>query len=443
MKKKDLLVAGSIVIVSMLLGCGIYAYKQYSSYELIADTIEIELGTQINRDASAYIESNDKAIATTKLDFSNVDVMNVGTYNVFATYKNKNLKFTIKVVDTSAPTIKLANNGVYQMVEGQTLSADNIILSVEDLSGIASISFADASSVDVEQEDMIAAITLLYDKEGDYSNKVIVTDNNGNIKEKDISIHVIADYAQHISGFHDWTVEQNAEIDFTKDLQFDERISSVEIDKESIDVGTNGKYELTYNIAGDDNVTVIQEKVKVDVVDSSTAQELANSGNIVYISGNKKKEKVIATKTSASEEDNISDVSSSSVTPTGRAQRDAEARVVAQQIADSATGNTELERVESAMLMIYNNYTVNLTYSETAPYYNEPYGVFFDGYATCAGVTRAMGMVLECMGFQWSHAHENQYSHQWCELTMDGQAGYADASLGFAGYGEAIGELYY
>lgn len=29
----------------------------------------------------------------------------------------------------------------------------------------------------------------------------------------------------------------------------------------------------------------------------------------------------------------------------------------------------------------------------------------------------------------------DQYSHQWCALTMDGQVGYADGQMGWAGYG--------
>lgn len=68
--------------------------------------------------------------------------------------------------------------------------------------------------------------------------------------------------------------------------------------------------------------------------------------------------------------------------------------------------------------------------------YRTPYGVFCKGLYTCAGSTRAMGMVLELMGFKWSHANENQNSHQWCRLTMDGQPGYADGQVGWVGYGD-------
>ena len=44
-------------------------------------------------------------------------------------------------------------------------------------------------------------------------------------------------------------------------------------------------------------------------------------------------------------------------------------------------------------------------------------------------------MVLEEMGYQWTHANENAWTHQWVILYMDGQIGYADGQVGWAGYG--------
>ena len=72
---------------------------------------------------------------------------------------------------------------------------------------------------------------------------------------------------------------------------------------------------------------------------------------------------------------------------------------------------------------------------DTTKYYRSPYGVFIAGVYTCAGSTRALGRILDYMGFEWQHTHENQNRHQWCVLTMDGQTGYADGIAGIAGYG--------
>ena len=116
-------------------------------------------------------------------------------------------------------------------------------------------------------------------------------------------------------------------------------------------------------------------------------------------------------------------------------EKNALALAVAKQIADYATGDTDLERVSKAAEVV-SIYCQQAEYTNDDPDYRTPYGVFVKGVYTCAGATRAMGMVLELMGFQWEHVNENQWSHQWCVLTMDGQEGYADGQVGWAGYGK-------
>ena len=104
-------------------------------------------------------------------------------------------------------------------------------------------------------------------------------------------------------------------------------------------------------------------------------------------------------------------------------------------IAASIPPGTDLERVETAAGII-SFICQNDTYTTEGSYYNKPYGVFIQREYSCAGATRALGLVLNYMGFSWSHINENQWTHQWCELMMDGQKGYADGMGGFAGYGE-------
>ncbi|MBQ9136033.1 MAG: SH3 domain-containing protein [Lachnospiraceae bacterium] len=118
------------------------------------------------------------------------------------------------------------------------------------------------------------------------------------------------------------------------------------------------------------------------------------------------------------------------------------ADAVAKQIADSIMSNaaytTDLERVNAAAQTVA-AYCGQCTYgSDAAKWYRSPYGVFVGGVYTCAGSTRALGRVLDFMGFNWQHVNENQNAHQWCVLVMDGQTGFADGMGGFAGYGEMI-----
>lgn len=116
-------------------------------------------------------------------------------------------------------------------------------------------------------------------------------------------------------------------------------------------------------------------------------------------------------------------------------EKDAQARAVAQQIADSITGDSDLEKVRKAAEII-SIYCMYSTYTSSDPDYRTPYGLLCKGVYTCAGATRALGLVLECMGYSWEHINENQWTHQWCKVTMDGQVGWADGMGGIADYGK-------
>ncbi len=112
-----------------------------------------------------------------------------------------------------------------------------------------------------------------------------------------------------------------------------------------------------------------------------------------------------------------------------------QARAVAEEIAAGITGSNDLERVYQAAQIVA-DYSSRATYTMEGKDYATAYGVFIKGEYSCAGSTRALGMLLECMGYSWKHVNENQYTHQWVEVTMDGQKGWADGQIGMAGYGE-------
>lgn len=112
---------------------------------------------------------------------------------------------------------------------------------------------------------------------------------------------------------------------------------------------------------------------------------------------------------------------------------------VAQEIADYVKENApddakDIDKVYVAAQIVA-MFSSNATYTTDDPDYQSPYGVLVKGVYTCAGSTRALGLVLTCMGYTWEHVNEGEWSHQWCRLTMDGQVGYADGQVGLVGYG--------
>ncbi|MBR1374336.1 hypothetical protein IJ556_07820 [bacterium] len=132
----------------------------------------------------------------------------------------------------------------------------------------------------------------------------------------------------------------------------------------------------------------------------------------------------------------------SSISAEQAAQADAIAKNIANKIMSNSNYKTDLDRVAAAAKAVA-QYAGRCTYgTDDKKYYRTPYGVFVARVCTCAGTTRGLGRVLEFMGYNWQHANENQWKHQWCILIMDGRKGYADAAViptGVAGYGEYSG----
>ncbi len=78
------------------------------------------------------------------------------------------------------------------------------------------------------------------------------------------------------------------------------------------------------------------------------------------------------------------------------------------------------EQVFGIASSLYEQFNNDITYSMSAPHYNDPYGYFILHTASCAGSTRATGLCLNILGIPYEHVNENQYSHQWCRVNVNG-----------------------
>lgn len=61
-----------------------------------------------------------------------------------------------------------------------------------------------------------------------------------------------------------------------------------------------------------------------------------------------------------------------------------------------------------------------VTYSDTASHYNDPYGFFIRHLASCAGCTRSTGLCLNILGIPYEHVNENKWGHQWTRVNVNG-----------------------
>jgi len=84
----------------------------------------------------------------------------------------------------------------------------------------------------------------------------------------------------------------------------------------------------------------------------------------------------------------------------------------------------QLQGIASALREMFDS---GMDYSTTAEHYNDPYGYFVLGMASCAGCTRATGLCLNILGIPYEHVNENQWSHQWCRVNVNGTYWICDA----------------
>lgn len=105
----------------------------------------------------------------------------------------------------------------------------------------------------------------------------------------------------------------------------------------------------------------------------------------------------------------------------------AQAYEVARSIVEPLWGlprDTQLCAIALALRVLTEN---SISYSMEEPHYNDPYGFFVKHFASCAGCTRATGLCLNMLGIPYEHVNENQYSHQWTRVNVDGTYWICDA----------------
>ena len=84
----------------------------------------------------------------------------------------------------------------------------------------------------------------------------------------------------------------------------------------------------------------------------------------------------------------------------------------------------QLVYIASTLRWMFDN---GMTYSMSEEHYADPYGYFIKGVASCAGCARATGLCLNILGIPYEHVNENQWSHQWCRVNINGTYYICDA----------------
>ena len=105
----------------------------------------------------------------------------------------------------------------------------------------------------------------------------------------------------------------------------------------------------------------------------------------------------------------------------------AEAYQIACQIVEPLADCTRDEQLYGIAYLLRQRFESGMTYSMDAEHYNDPYGYLVLGSASCAGCTRTTGLCLSILGIPYEHVNEDEYSHQWCRVNVDGEYWICDA----------------
>ena len=136
-------------------------------------------------------------------------------------------------------------------------------------------------------------------------------------------------------------------------------------------------------------------------------------------------------------------------------KQEIQARAIASQLADhifnqvlTLGSGTQIEMVAYATGIV-RAYCDRGTYTTTGTLYRTAYGVFIAGEYSCAGSTRALGLILDYLDvlcqkkdptkygpLKWVHVNANKWDDQWCQIVCDYHEAYADPIGAWAGYGK-------
>lgn len=245
-------------------------------------------------------------------------------------------------------------------------------------------------------------------------------------ESKNITYTVEDTKAPIIEGIEDKTITEGAEIDLKTGIKaYDEVDREIEFVVEGeVDTNKVGEYSITVKATDKNGLETIKTftvKVNAKPVVKTMTSITANNNSSNNSSRRYSSAFINKYYTHCSDE-----------------QIDkAEAIVKSIATQAKASSSDKLEQVRKATMLVFNyGVKTEYDYSYSNPYYRSPYGVFIAGISTCAGITRAMGRVLETMGYSYTHANENKMQHQWNIFYIDGKLAFADASYGIAEYGD-------
>ncbi len=303
MKKRNILLTTAFVGALSLGGCGKAELKP------LAEQIEVELGSSLDENVTAYVALDEKAAKEATLDLSAVDTNKTGTYKASVAYKEQTAAFEVVVKDTTAPEVALVDK--VTVAAGTPLHAKDVIAEVTELSGEVTAVFENAEpemakqtegteTLEVEvtempETDAVAEVaqfkeepetftvgavtctddTTVFGSVGAYDVLLTVVDASGN--ETEVKVSVIVGEAPEFLGIEDLTVTVGTErVDYLEgvtatDYKGTDITDRIACDAALVNLDAVGTYEILYQVTDEEGFGA-EEKASVVVAEKKAAK---------------------------------------------------------------------------------------------------------------------------------------------------------------------------
>ena len=202
MKKK--VIAGIIGVVAVIaIATGIVITNQKPKQT--ATTATVEAGEEFKPAPADYFTG--KHAKDIKFDTKKVDTDKVGEYKATATYKKHSYTITVKVEDTTAPTLTATTTDPVYTKDITTIKPEDYV-TVEDVSDTTTTITGYQKMDTIDAEPTVEATTTVPEEEGFYKATITATDASNN--ESNTTITLVYDKtAPVIEGLADTTMESD------------------------------------------------------------------------------------------------------------------------------------------------------------------------------------------------------------------------------------------
>ncbi len=230
----------------------------------VYEELTIEAGESVPKVTEFAIDDMDCQYVT---EVKEIDTCTVADYDVEILVDGLTFTSVLHVVDTVAPKAAVKNIECLQCFN----------LDLEDFI----VHMTDATEVTVTTESTYDSTTV-----GEYPITIILTDEGGNVTEKDVTLTILEDTeAPVIKGNKDFTMYPSMGVTYLKFVSVTDNSGDqldFEVDSSQVDLETQGTYPVVYtatDAAG--NSTSVTVRVTIKLADEHTEEEVLELANQV------------------------------------------------------------------------------------------------------------------------------------------------------------------